>query len=1366
MVCKKNQEVKNTVTVQAIVHPFLLERVAKNMPAGLTLDELISCQKIDIFSRKHLVVTLDGMVVEAKYWRCVRPKPGVIVCLRSMPMGGSGGKNPLRAILTLAIAIAAPQIGAALAVQGSFLTSSLITTAVNIAGKLAVNALVPPGKSKVNTAAGRDQPSYFIQGAQNRIKPFTPIPQVLGRHRMVPPYAARPYTETIGGKQYLRLLFCWGYGPLDISDFKIGETRLLEFEGVEIENRFGYPDDDPITLYSKSVFQNDLNIKLSQTNGFEVRTTEPNADEISVDVTFPRGLVKYDSEGNKTAQTVRLEVQYSPAGANDWTAGVESLKNKSIQYTSDILAPGIHNFNPMEAGYITRYRKRIDCLVLDKATGDVGIIFGQRQSGFYQDGRPGKSSTGEPTAPFVPDTKLKLAEITHVGNTIATQITDFRLALFERGLIGSINDFVPTLYNTNQIQVSAGGVKFKGIEVAAKQTSSVSHAVRFSVVKGQYDVRIRRITADYDHDEKIFGEVYWTALRVIRYQHPINKKGLALTALRIQATDQLSGIIERFNAIVHSIVPDWDGNQWVEQPTSNPASLYRHVLQGNSNEQALLDNRLDLGTLEAWHEDCNLKQQTFNHIVDYTASVHDMLVNISASGRATPTIIDGQWSVVRDLPQVVPIQHFTPRNTFGFEAEKTFEDVPHGLRVRFIDEINNWLQGERLVYDEGYDQNSATKFEVIEFPGITNPDHLWKEARYHLGAIRLRPEIFSFYTDLEYIVCTRGDLIRFTHDVPLLGLASGRIKKLNDDGVNVTTVDLDTALTMQAGKNYVCRFRLEDGSSALKNLITTPGEIKSIQFGEPVPLTEGLQVGDLFMFGEQGSESIELIVKAIEPQEDLKAKITCLSAATAIHDLDTGAIPDYIPTISIPPELQRRDPPVVANVQSGSEVVLINQDRSFLTRIVVTLTPPDLYNKLETRVYIKAKDEKDYRVAKLYDSSPFNVSIVDVEEGEIYDIKLQYITDDNLITLPTYITGHTVVALSGIPSDVNNFNINILGGTAYLSWDAALDPDLSYYKIRFSPKTMGVTWGGAIDLVEKVSKPSTTITTPVAVGTYLIKAIDVRGNESAKESLIVSTIASVAGLNAVATIDEAPSFTGAKSNTVYIDGGLRLSGVDAIDDWADVDTVGFFDNGQAGLNFSGKYMFANTLDLGAVYTSTLTAGLDIVGLDISDNVDTWQDMDNVESFDSSVNPSQWGVALEVRTTDDAPTISPVWTAWKKFIVGEYTARAFEWRVNLTSLESGITPKITGLSVQVDMPDRVESGENITSGANVKSVSFATPFKTSPAIGVSIEDMATGDYYTITNKTTNGFNIEFLDRSDNTVNRTFDYVATGYGSKSI
>jgi hypothetical protein len=79
-----------------------------------------------------------------------------------------------------------------------------------------------------------------------------------------------------------------------------------------------------------------------------------------------------------------------------------------------------------------------------------------------------------------------------------------------------------------------------------------------------------------------------------------------------------------------------------------------------------------------------------------------------------------------------------------------------------------------------------------------------------------------------------------------------------------------------------------------------------------------------------------------------------------------------------------------------------------------------------------------------------------------------------------------------------------------------------------------------------------------------------------------------------------------------------------------------------------------------------------------------------------------------------------------------------------------------------MEDRIFSGNDITSGAGTYTVTFTNPFKTaSYAVGITGENMATGDYFTVSNKTVNGFDVSFFNSSDTAISRDFDYIAKGY-----
>ncbi len=1325
--------------------PFHTKYHKMHGEVGMSLQDVLAVSVPDKLYHPYAAMLVNGHVIKPDLWSVTYPKATDTISVQLVPQGGGGGKNPLQAILAIAVAVVAPQIGLA---YGTMAATSF-TTAANILGKMAINAIAPPSKPKLSKIDQGEKPAYFIEGARNTAHVFGGIPKVLGTHRMVPPLAAAPYTETVGDQQYLRMLFCWGYGPVSISDLKIGETSIDAFDDVEIEHRYGYEDDEDITLYSQSVVQNDLNIALQQETGYVMRTTAEDADEISVDLTFPRGLVRYSASGKKKTQQVNFEVQYSKTGENQWSNAVETYRQVEAQSIELVQSESASS-------------QRIDAIAIDPISGKA----------YRYTGNAVHIESDAPVAATVPSGQYKIAELKVLGNGFS--LVDKRASTLFGDIFQDEESFKCQLETTShgfnrkvtKITISSGGVRFKGIEIKAQQSRAMRQSYSFKVEKGQYDVRIRRLTDDELENTSILDETYWTALRVMRYEHPVQKKTMALTALRILATDQLNGVIDQLNGVVSAIIPDWDAETetWVARPSSNPASLYKHVLQGAENDKPLSNERIDLDRLKEWHQHCAIEGRTYNGIIEGEESVQDVLQNIAAAGRASPTIMDGKWSIVEDRAQDIPVQLFTPRNSFGFEAERHYDDMPHGLRVRFLNETKNWLEDEYIIYDDGYDKSNATYFETLELPGVTNPDQIWRDGRYHLAALRLRPETFTFNTDIEHIVCTRGDLIHFAHDVPLIGLISGRVsaRVINENG-HCVSVTLDTVCEMEQGDLYGLRCRLADGRCLYHTLSVAPENIqtKELSFEAPILAMDAPDIGDLVTFGAHEREVMPLIIRSIEPQEELTARLTCVPAAPEIYDADKGSIPSYDTVVTIPRSLKRPPIPEIIEIQSGADLWGQDQTLSYTPMISLRLVQNAAYDVTKTHVLIRAEGEEQYYPSEMQALSPYDCIIRNVVEGAYYDLKIIHDTGAGVMSPALYINNYMVIGLSDKPSDVTGFGISILGDTAHLSWDAITDLDLSHYRLKFSPALSGATWGGSVDLVAKISKPSTSITTPAAIGSYLIKAVDQGGRESENATIISTNVVNVLGLNNVATLNETV-FNGTRENTIIVNGGLRLGGSDMVDDWGVIDDVANMDIGEGTMQEEGLYYFQNSIDLGAVYTSTLSANMQAHGVQVFDYIDHWGHIDAHSDIDGDNDAEQWEASIELRMTNDNPVETPVWSEWQNFIIGDYTARAYEFRIVLGQFSEEVSPHVQGVEVKIDMPDRTTSGENITSGLNAFSVLFEHAFQAVPAIGISIENMQTGDYYTITNKTTAGFDIQFFNQSGTAVSRIFDYVAKGYG----
>jgi hypothetical protein len=388
--------------------------------------------------------------------------------------------------------------------------------------------------------------------------------------------------------------------------------------------------------------------------------------------------------------------------------------------------------------------------------------------------------------------------------------------------------------------------------------------------------------------------------------------------------------------------------------------------------------------------------------------------------------------------------------------------------------------------------------------------------------------------------------------------------------------------------------------------------------------------------------------------------------------------------------------------------------------------------------------------------------ILNVIDGLTYNVRVKAF--NTLGSSSTY-TSATRTIIGGIapPEDVQDFSCNIIGTDAHLAWTQISDLDLAHYTVRYSPLTSGADWNDSVSLVEKVARPATSISVPARTGSYLIKAIDKNGNYSANESIIATNLTEIGNFNAVATQTESPTFAGTTYRTVVLDNTIRLDSSELFDSAIgnfDSPTT-FFDSGLTTFDLYplGYYYFANPIDLGAVYTTRVTAFITQTADNIDDLFDsrTGNFDDGASNFDGDA-PANCNAHLEIALSNDNIT----YTTYRNFVIGDYSARYYKFRVMMTSSDLASTPVVSALSVTLDMEDRILSGNDISSGTGTYSVTFTNPFYSSNyAIGITAQSLDTGDYFTISSKTVNGFNVAFKNSAGSGVSKTFDYLAKGY-----
>lgn len=832
------------------------------IPAGVSLNDISRLVYDDvglpqICRESDMVIEVDGEYIPKAEWDYVPPESSRIQVY--MPLRG-GGKNPLRMILTAVLVVAtiasggaaSPLLGLQAGSMAALAVNAAVTVAVSTAGMLLINAIAPVRPSGGKSGNPKDAQAYSISGSRNSLAPYQPVPVVLGTHRFFPPLAAKPYTELVGQDEYIRILLAWA-GPCKIEDIKIGDTPIDEFPGFEagggssIEIREGRSNDDPITLIPGIVNQTRVDVKLEQSAGWTNRTMAAGYDELSIEVSFPRGLIRYNKEGKKKPVTVVYAVRYREVGGT-WQVLSAAQNFPYANRAISTMANGDWCLRALMNGDLELAQSGIN------RPGTIAIAYWKVLDGLI----------------------YELVNVPGTGKT---------------GMIVQQSGAV--------MEISSGTLKFpdNDFTVTGTTTTLVRRAFYGKVDPSKsYEIGLSRVTADSD-DDRITDEIFWTIFRGVRHTPPLKfSVPMAQIALRIKATEGAQNQIDVVNCLASSYAPRFIDDAWETEYTevsNNPAALFRGVLMHPANKMPRTAAQIDDEMLGEWYVKCETEGYEFNQVREFVASVWDCLADIAFAGRGAPSLPYGKWSVDFDQAERVVKGHVTPRNSWGFKAEKQLINRPHAFKIIFNNEDKEYLEDERIVYDDGYTVENATVFERLEFKGITNADLAWKFGRYHIAQARLRPEIYTVYMDFEHLTFRRNDLLMVSHDVPRWGDHWGRVKSIVTSGSNTTGMVLDDEVVMVDGESYAVRIRLQDGSSLVLGVINTEDTTKTIGFSGSIPTIDGPQVDDLYMFNLSDQTAVELICLGIRRQHDMVAEVSFVDHAPEVYDADTGTIPPY-----------------------------------------------------------------------------------------------------------------------------------------------------------------------------------------------------------------------------------------------------------------------------------------------------------------------------------------------------------------------------------------------------------------------------------------------------------------------------------------
>ena len=356
-------------------------------------------------------------------------------------------------------------------------------------------------------------------------------------------------------------------------------------------------------------------------------------------------------------------------------------------------------------------------------------------------------------------------------------------------------------------------------------------------------------------------------------------------------------------------------------------------------------------------------------------------------------------------------------------------------------------------------------------------------------------------------------------------------------------------------------------------------------------------------------------------------------------------------------------PPIGLNV--SSEARIINEHLTNVIKATVTADAPERIDNVE--VQFKKSTDSVFISAGIGDLGEFEV--IDVQDAD-YDIRARAINTFGIKGDFVSRTNVTVEGLSDPPADVSNFSFNVSSAGIHLEWDAVPDLDLSFYRIRFTPSETGATFANATTAVNKVARPANSVTVPPRSGTYMIKAYDKSGNQSAGAASVVIRAEDLDVFTNTLTQTEHTAFSGSKTGCSVVSNRLRITDPSSAPTTATYDFSNYIDTSSvrvARVNMDVKVLRVN--DAATDTFDTLTGLFDSLPA-------LFDDLTGGSSF-ADVDVVQF-----VSTTDDDPAGSPSWSAYKRFKSGDLSGRAFRFRVELQSTADDVTPAIEELAAKV------------------------------------------------------------------------------------
>ena len=635
----------------------------------------------------------------------------------------------------------------------------------------------------------------------------------------------------------------------------------------------------------------------------------------------------------------------------------------------------------------------------------------------------------------------------------------------------------------------------------------------------------------------------------------------------------------------------------------------------------------------------------------------------------------------------------------------------------------------------------GTVVKQVKAYACTSRNQAARLGRAILFAEQNESEIINFTTSIDSgIVVRPGSVIEVNDPVRAGARRGGRVVSATTTAI---TIDALTSTTLPAlDDSPTISVILPDGTVETRNINAISNAVLTVSSA----FSSAPNTNAPYLLSSTSLQTQLFRVITVEEQDDINYLITALTYVEGKYAFIEDGTP--LPTRTISVLNAPLQPP--SNLTVSEQTVVINNIAR--SKLIVDWQP--------------VTGAVQYQVNYKLDNGNFTSVIVTASDFELIDAKIGTYTFEVfsfnaalVISANKTTTTINAVGKTAVPEDVTGLTIEPINEQfVRLRFTQAVAIDVLHggrVYVRHTNQTGGAaTFQSAQDVIEAVAGNQTEVIAPALAGTYLLKFQDDGGRFSANAASVnISTVEILDSITVKTDREDTDGtpFNGTKSNLTFDSslGGLKLTDPTA--------------------NANGTYDFVDTLDLGSTFSLQLKRHFQGVGFYTGDqfdnrteNIDTWTDFDG--TIANEVNAK-----IAVRTSTDMSSYGD----FNDFANGTFKGRGFQFRITIDTTDTAQNLNLQQAGYSAVMSSRTEQSAVIASGAGAKEVTFTAPFFVGtsglgnlnsflPSVNISPQNMATGDFYEISNISGTGFTVHFKNSSNASIDRNFTYSAVGFG----